>query len=80
MQPAAAARRHPLAEADRRTVIAQALAELDVFHERLLRYAADPLEDLPTHEETLVTCRYASQARAQIHHARDEVEHRMPAL
>ena len=54
----------------------EAAGELDVFHQRDLCKASDPLEDFSSDEEGLVTCGNAAPAGTQIHHVPDESGYR----
>jgi hypothetical protein len=54
----------------------EAAGELDVFHQRDLCEASDPLEDIPSDEEGLVACGNAAPAGTQIHHASNEAGYR----
>ena len=50
----------------------QALRQLDVLHQRLVRIAADRVEERALDEDALIAGRDARQPRAQVHHRGDE--------
>ena len=72
--PATARGYHPLRQAERMAVLSQEFAQGNVFHEVDFGEAAYPFEEVPQHEDSLISRGYSGEAGSPVHQAFDNSE------